>query len=191
MTIYLASKSLRRKELLQQMEVPFEILTIDTAEIVQPNETPEDYSKRVTREKLSTAWQKTIDASLPTRPILCADTEVVLNNHILGKPSSENDAFNMLKQYANHTHRVITSVGLIYHDHQEIRINTTYVTFSNITDEEIHHYLATDNYKDKSGSYGIQSYIGQFISHIDGCFYSVMGLPLNTVREMLHALKGL
>jgi septum formation protein len=189
MKIYLASKSPRRKELLQQMEVPFEILAIDTPEIVSPNETPECYSKRVTAEKLSAAWQKVIDNALTPRPILCADTEVVLDNQILGKPNSKNDAFNMLKQYANQTHRVITSVGLTYHDHQEIRMNTTYVTFSNLTDKDIRHYLATENYKDKSGSYGIQSYIGQFISQIDGCFYSVMGLPLNTVREMLSALK--
>ncbi len=186
MKIYLASKSPRRKELLEQMGVPFEVLSVDTPEIVQPDETPEAYSHRVTQEKLHDAWQKIVDGHLPLMPVLCADTEVVLNDTILGKPHNEDDAFNMLKQYANQTHRVITSVGLIYSDYQSIQMDTTWVTFSNMTDAEIRHYLSSGNYKDKSGSYGIQSYIGQFISRIDGCFYSVMGLPLNTVREMLN-----
>lgn len=186
MKIYLASKSPRRKELLEQMEVPFEVLSVDTPEIVQPNETPEAYSHRITQEKLFAAWQEIMANSLPPMPVLCADTEVVLNDTILGKPHNEDDAFNMLKQYSNQTHRVITSVGLIHNDYQSIRMDTTWVTFANMTDSEIRHYLSSGNYKDKSGSYGIQSYIGQFISRIDGCFYSVMGLPLNTVREMLN-----
>lgn len=188
MKIYLASKSPRRKELLKQMEIPFEVLSIDTPEIVQPHETPEAYSRRITQEKLLAAWQEIINNALPRLPVLCADTEVILNDTILGKPQNEEDAFNMLKQYVNQTHRVITSVGLIYNDYQSIRMDTTWVTFANITDTEIRHYLSSGNYKDKSGSYGIQSYIGQFISRINGCFYSVMGLPLNTVREMLNEL---
>lgn len=189
MKIYLASKSPRRKELLEQMEVPFDVLSVDTPEIVQPDEHPEAYSHRITQEKLLAAWQKIIDEALPQMPVLCADTEVVLNDTILGKPRNEDDAFNMLKQYTNQTHRVITSVGLIYNDYQSIRMDTTWVTFAHMSDAEIRHYLSSGNYKDKSGSYGIQSYIGQFISHIDGCFYSVMGLPLNTVREMLNTFN--
>jgi septum formation protein len=189
MTIYLASKSPRRKELLQQMEVPFEILPMDTPEIVHPNETPEDYSKRIVQEKLQAAWDTIIEEQLSPLPVLCADTEVVLDGMILGKPHDEDDAFQILKRYSGRTHQVITSVGLIYHDYQKICINTTMVTFAAMTDEPIRHYLTSGNYKDKSGSYGIQSYIGQFISRIDGCFYSVMGLPLNTVRELLDDLQ--
>lgn len=190
MKIYLASKSPRRKELLEQMEVPFEVLSLDIPEIPQPNETPEAYSLRIIQEKLLAGWQEVVDKALPLMPVLCADTEVVLNNTILGKPHNEDDAFKMLKQYANQTHQVITSVGLIYNDYQSTRMETTQVTFANMTDAEIRHYLSCGNYKDKSGSYGIQSYIGQFISRIDGCFYSVMGLPLNTVREMLNEFKA-
>lgn len=190
MKIYLASKSPRRSELLEQMEVPFEVLSIDTPEIVAPNETPEDYSRRITQEKLIAAWDKVIQDKLNPMPVLCADTEVVLDNTILGKPKDAEDAFQMLKRYSGRTHQVITSVGLIYGDYQKIVMNTTLVTFAHMTDANIQHYLTSENYNDKSGSYGIQSYIGQFISGIEGCFYSVMGLPLNTVREMLLDLQA-
>jgi septum formation protein len=191
MKIYLASKSPRRRELLTQMEVEFEILPIDTPEVVAPNETAEAYSRRVTQEKLDAAWKTIIhDKRLPM-PILCADTEVVLDGVILGKPVDEHDAFDMIKRYAGKSHEVITSVGITFYDYQKIKMNKTLVTFSNITDNEIKHYLTSGNYKDKSGGYGIQSYIGQFISRIDGCFYSVMGLPLNTVRDMLNDLKNI
>lgn len=190
MKIYLASKSPRRKELLHQMEIPFDLLPLDTPEIVKPNESPEDYSKRITQEKLHAAWQKINDENLGVLPVLCADTEVVLNEMIVGKPHDENDAYRMLCQYSGKSHRVITSVGLIYHDYEKICLNTTWVTFAPMTDRDIRKYLASDNYKDKAGAYGIQSYIGQFITRIDGCFYSVMGLPLNTVREMLNDLNN-
>lgn len=185
MKIYLASKSPRRRELLTQMEIPFELLVTETPEIVAPDEAPETYSKRITQEKMITSWNKIIQNNLTVMPVLCADTEVVLDEKILGKPQDKQDAFRMLKSYANRTHRVITSVGLIYHDYKKIMMDTTLVTFADMTDDQINHYLASNNYKDKSGSYGIQSYIGQFISRIEGCFYSVMGLPLNTVRELL------
>ncbi|MDA9271954.1 Maf family protein [bacterium] len=190
MKIYLASKSPRRRELLTQMEVPFEVLPIDTPEIIQPNETPEMYSKRVTQEKLDAAWNKIIKDKLPPMPVLCADTEVILDRKILGKPNDRQEAFNTLKSYSCRTHEVVTSVGLIYDDYQKIIMNTTLVTFSELSEDDINHYLASENYKDKSGSYGIQSYIGQFISRIEGCFYSVMGLPLNTVRELLQDYKN-
>lgn len=189
MKIYLASKSPRRRELLDQMEVPYQLLAVDTPEVVEPNESPITYSQRITHEKLEAAWHKMCVEQLEYLPILCADTEVVLDGVILGKPHDEKDAFNMLKAYSGKTHQVITSVGLKYEAYETVRLNTTHVTFSNISDEAIRHYLSSGNYKDKSGSYGIQSYIGQFISHIEGCFYSVMGLPLNTVREMLLDLR--
>lgn len=190
MKIYLASKSPRRKELLEQMQVEFEVLAVETPEVVQPNETPEMYSKRVTDEKLKAAWNKIIHGKYEPRPILCADTEVVLDNQILGKPSDQQEAFEMLKSYSGRIHEVITSVGLIFHGYQQIKMNKTFVTFSKIPYEAINYYLTTGNYKDKSGGYGIQSYIGQFISHIEGCFYSVMGLPLNTVRVLLNDLQA-
>lgn len=189
MTIYLASKSPRRKELLEQMEIPFELLLVDTPEIVKPNEEPEDYSRRIVQEKMHAAWHKIQNEQFTPLPTLCADTEVILNGVILGKPRDAEDAFNMISQYSGQTHQVLTSVGVIYDDFEQIRVNTTQVTFAKMNEEDIRHYLASGNYKDKSGAYGIQSYIGQFISHINGCFYSVMGLPLNTVREIMNDLN--
>ena len=190
MKLYLASKSPRRKELLTQMGIVFDLLLIDTPEITAPNETPAMYSMRVTKEKLDSAWEKMMQDKLPVMPVLCADTEVVLDDRILGKPQDDQDAFNMLKSYSGHSHQVITSVGVTWFDYQKVVLQKTTVTFANMSDAEINHYLATGDYKDKSGSYGIQSYIGQFIRHIDGCFYSVMGLPLNTVRELLMDLQS-
>ncbi|PIZ04069.1 MAG: septum formation inhibitor Maf [Gammaproteobacteria bacterium CG_4_10_14_0_8_um_filter_38_16] len=183
--IYLASKSPRRRELLAQMGINFELLLVDTPEIIAPNETPENYSTRVTQEKLEAAWKKILKEKLSLMPVLCADTEVVIDNMILGKPRNYQDAFNMLKSYSDQSHQVITSVGVKYFDYQKVAMNTTIVTFAKMSDEEIRHYLDMGDYKDKSGSYGIQSYIGQFISKVEGCFYSVMGLPLNTTRELL------
>jgi septum formation protein len=187
MTIYLASKSPRRKELLMQMEVSFEVLDVDIPEIMNPEETPETYSVRITEDKLNAAWDKMMADNLTVMPILCADTEVVLDGVILGKPQDYQDAFNMLKSYSNRSHEVLTSVGLKSKHFENIITNTTIVTFAELSDEAIHHYLEKNNYLDKSGAYGIQSYIGQFISHIEGCFYSVMGLPLNTVNQLLRA----
>ena len=189
MKIYLASKSPRRKELLTQMGVAFDLLLVDTPEIIAPGETAAMYSLRVTEEKLKAAWDNILQNGLTTMPVLCADTEVVLDERILGKPHDYQDAIAMLKSYSGRSHQVITSVGLAYFDYQKIVMNKTMVTFAHLSDADITHYLATGDYKDKSGSYGIQSYIGQFIRKIDGCFYSVMGLPLNTVRELLLDLE--
>lgn len=186
MKIYLASKSPRRRELLEQMGVDFELLLVDTLEIIAPNETPEIYSTRITSEKLEAAWKKILNEKLAIMPVLCADTEVILDDIILGKPRDYQGAFNILKSYSGRSHQVITSVGVKYFGYQKIVMNTTIVTFSTLSDEDIRRYFETGDYQDKSGSYGIQSYIGQFISKIEGCFYSVMGLPLNATRGLLQ-----
>ena len=190
MKIYLASKSPRRRELLRQMGVEFEILSIDVLEERAPGETTEMYSKRITIDKLNAAWDNIIENKLPTLPVLCADTEVVLDQQTLGKPQDYQHAFSMLKSYSGRSHQVITSVGLRYFTYQKIVMNITTVYFAPIPDAEIHTYLATGDYKDKAGGYGIQSYIGQFIYKINGCFYSVMGLPLNIVRELLVDIQN-
>jgi len=96
----------------------------------------------------------------------------------------------MLKSYSGRSHEVITSVGTTYFDYQKIMMHKTKVTFADMSDADIDQYLAIGDYKGKSGSYGIQSYIGQFNSRLEGCFYSVMGLPLNIVREMINDLTS-
>lgn len=189
MKIYLASKSPRRRQLLQQMGVDFDVLAIDVPEERASGETPDRYSERVTSEKMQAAWDELVNNKLPVMPVLCADTEVVIDQDILGKPEDYQHAFSMLQRYSGQSHLVITSVGLKYFDYQKILINRTTVYFAPMSDADIHDYLARDEYKDKAGGYGIQSAIGQFISKIDGCFFSVMGLPLNTVRELLQDLQ--
>lgn len=179
MKIYLASKSPRRRALLMQMGVEFAVLAIEVPEERASNETAEMYSERITGEKLNVAWDNIIKNKLPTLPVLCADTEVVVDEQTLGKPQDYEHAFAMLKNYSGRSHQVITSVGVRYFTHQKIVLNKTIVYFAPIPDIEIHKYLALGDYKDKAGSYGIQSYIGQFIYKIEGCFYSVMGLPLH------------
>ena len=188
MKIYLASKSPRRKALLAQMGVEFDVLAVDTPEEQIPGETAELYSQRVTQEKLDAAWVKMLDDKLEIRPILCADTEVVVDGRVLGKPLNYQEAFNTLKAYSDRSHVVITSVGVKFLNFEKIVSHQTDVYFAAMNDSDIHHYLAMGDYQDKAGSYGIQSYIGQFIARIDGCFFSVMGLPLNTVRALLAEL---
>lgn len=190
MKIYLASKSPRRKELLQQMGIEFEILSIDIPEEKKSEETSETYSRRITAEKLNTAWDAMLSRRLTILPILCADTEVVLEQSILGKPQDYQHAFSMLKSYSGRSHQVITSVGLKYLTYEKIITHTTTVYFAPMSDADIHYYLASGDYKDKAGAYGIQSWIGQFIYKVEGCFYSVMGLPLNSVRELLAEVEN-
>jgi septum formation protein len=125
---------------------------------------------------------------LDYHPILCADTEVILDGQILGKPKDRNDAFSMLKNYANREHLVLTSVGLRTQNGEKILQHRTIVEFDNLSDADIHHYLDSDDYMDKAGAYGIQSSIGQFIKNINGCFYSVMGLPLHLVRTLIDTI---
>jgi septum formation protein len=191
MKIYLASQSPRRAELLKLMGVTFDVLKIDIAEHVKPDENPRDYSKRITFEKLNFAANYVHQQHMSIHPILCADTEVIHHEKIYGKPRDYQDAFEMLKSYSNQRHLVLTSVGLKHHDICEIISHETYVYFATLDDEAIKRYLSNNTYLDKAGAYGIQSFIGQYIQKIDGCFYSVMGLPLNTVRVLLdkHVYK--
>ena len=188
--IYLASKSPRRAELLTQMGVNFEILSFDIPEIVAEGETPFNYSQRICREKAEAGWQYMVEHKLPTLPILTADTEVIYQEQVLGKPVDYDDAFRMWRMFAGDRNLVITSVTLKYHDFEKTVTSQSWVHFDQLSDAEIHAYLATGDYKDKSGAYGIQSLAGQYIQKIDGCFYAIMGLPLNVVRNLLQELDA-
>lgn len=188
--IYLASKSPRRAELLTQMGVNFEILSFDIPEIVAEGETSFDYSQRICREKAEAGWQYMVEHKLSTLPILTADTEVIYQEQVLGKPVDYDDAFRMWRMFAGDRNLVITSVTLKYHDFEKTVTSQSWVHFDQLSDAEIHAYLATGDYKDKSGAYGIQSLAGQYIQKIDGCFYAIMGLPLNVVRNLLQELDA-
>lgn len=189
MKIYLASQSPRRQDLLKQMGVEFQVLPIDIQETTLPHESSMDYSKRITHEKLVAARQFIDEHELPKRPILCADTEVVMSGKIYGKPKNVMDAFQMLKSYSLQKHQVMTSVGIHFLDIEKIEIDVTDVYFSELTDDVIENYLAMNQYQDKAGAYGIQGYMGQYIEKIEGSFYAVMGLPIHRVRRLLDNLN--
>ncbi len=186
--IYLASKSPRRRELLAMMGVDFELLEIDIPEEVYPGENFRDYSTRICNEKAEAAWEHVLANNLAMMPVLTADTEVVFDNVVFGKPIDYQDAFRMWRTLAGNHHLVITTVTLKYGEFHKTVSSESRVYFDQMTDEDIHAYLATGDYQDKSGAYGIHTFAGQFIQKIDGCFYSIMGLPLNTVKHLLAEL---
>ena len=123
--------------------------------------------------------------------IIAGDTVVVLDDKILGKPNNEEDAYNMLKQLSGRTHRVYSGLVVINMYNNKIEQESLYteVKFSNLTEEEIESYIKTGEPLDKAGAYGIQGYGGAFIEGINGCYYNVVGLPLNLLNKMLRKVK--
>lgn len=189
MKIYLASNSPRRQELLEMMQVEFNILACDIAEYPFADEEPLQYSRRICLEKLNQAYSKMLIKKLFIAPVLCADTEVVLDGTIYGKPRDYQDAFAMLSSLSNRTHEVITSVGIKYLDLECIETVLTKVYFATIPPADIHQYLEQNAYLDKAGAYAIQSSIAKFIYRTDGCYYAVMGLPLYQTHQLLSKVK--
>jgi len=191
--IYLASKSPRRRELLRQINVHFEILLlrdagtrlVDVSELVLPNEAPQDYVRRVTNEKAAAAWNMMLMRKLPIRPVLAADTTVVLDGAIFGKPATRLAAHAMLSSLSGQTHQVITSIAVHFHAHQAERTQVSEVTFSKLTAQQINHYCDTQEPYDKAGGYGIQGSAARFISHIAGSYSGIMGLPLFETAQLL------
>ena len=195
--IYLASKSPRRRELLRQIGIDFELLLLrdtlprgpDVTEIVLPGELPEIYVARVTQEKASAAWKLMQMRRLPVRPVLAADTTVVLGQQILGKPASQTEAIAMLSKLAGNTHQVLTSIAIKY-QHQLLQCTqTSEVTFAALNDAQIAAYCDSAEPYDKAGGYGIQGMAARFITHISGSYSGIMGLPLYETTELLARFK--
>lgn len=192
--IYLASKSPRRRELLRQIGVDFELLMLrdhpsrgpEVSETVLPNEKPEDYVTRVTREKAEAAVRIMLLRRLPVRPALTADTTVVIDDRILGKPADEKEALSMLKSLSGRTHKVITSVALHREDDHWQILQTSEVTFAPLTDAMLRAYCMTPEPYDKAGAYGIQGKAALFVERIVGSYTGIMGLPLHETAQLLH-----
>lgn len=181
--LYLASKSPRRRKLLKQLNLKFKSFSVDVDEIVKRNERPSATVIRLSREKLDLAKLK-----IKNGIIITADTIVVLDSKILGKPKNKKDAFRILKMLSGRTHTVYTGYT-IFNSMNNITISeyeTTKVTFRVLTDKEILEYIAGGSPMDKAGAYGIQDDFGAvFIKKINGCYYNVVGLPL---AKLYHAL---
>jgi len=180
--IVLASGSPRRRELLQQIGVDFRVVVADIEEKPLRNENPGDFVLRMACEKVQEVMQRE-GAGLP---VLGADTAVILDGQILGKPVSRSDAIAMLSKLSGKTHEVFSAVAVavsdteIYHS-----LNVTRVVFSNLEADWIESYCDTGDPMDKAGAYGVQGKAAEKISRIEGSFYGVMGLPLFETAQLL------
>ena len=192
--IYLASKSPRRRELLRQIGVDFEILMLrDTpgraeavSEIQHPNEDPEVYVRRVAREKGEAGWQTVLGRKLPLRPVLSADTTVSIDGKILGKPSDANEAMKMLRWLSGRTHHVLTAITVTAEGKMSEALSRSEVRFAHLDETSLRAYCATKEPYDKAGAYGVQGYAAQFIEFISGSYSGIMGLPLFETSRLLQ-----
>ena len=186
--IYLASKSPRRRELLRQIGIEFELLLSDKEvdEQVLPNEKPADYVARVTRDKLLSARQIMLQRQLPARPLLAADTTVVVDDLILGKPTDFKQAVEMITLLSGRTHQVLTSIAVAWQEQMWQITQYSDVAFDDLTDEAIRGYCATQEPYDKAGGYGIQGLASIFIKDIAGSHSGIMGLPLFETAQLLQ-----
>lgn len=193
--IYLASKSPRRQELLNQIAVRFRVLEVpaqDTVhadmidETVRPDENALDYVSRLAGEKARYAWRFLVSTDKRRYPILTADTTVTIDRQILGKPANKDEAFAMLSCLSGRTHQVLTAVAVIYDEQLWQTVRTSDVTFATLTPEQISAYTDTGEPYDKAGGYGIQGLAGKFISGIQGSYSGIMGLPLYETVVLLR-----
>lgn len=192
--IYLASKSPRRRELLRQIGVEFEILLLReiagrggaVCEDPLPGEAPDVYVKRIAREKAESGWSAVQMRRLPLRPVLAADTTVTIDGRILGKPSSREDAVDMLQALSGRTHEVLTAVAVMVNDELSEALSRSEVTFRELDEKTLRAYCMSNEPYDKAGSYGVQGRAAQFISHISGSYSGIMGLPLFETTGLLN-----
>ena len=190
--IYLASQSPRRRELLTQLGVRYELLLADehedpeALEALIPGELPEVYVTRVTEAKLDAAIARLAARGLSAAPILCSDTTVAVEAQILGKPVDAEDAFNTLRLLSGRSHRVVTAVALGDPKRRGAVLNVSAVTFAPIPDAQLRRYVESGEPFGKAGSYAIQSQAAAWVSHISGSYSGIMGLPLYETAQLLQ-----
>jgi len=192
--IFLASRSPRRRELLQQIGVRFEPLLFregaradtDTDEAVRAGEDPDAYVRRIAQMKANAAWQRvTMRRGLQKKPVLVADTTVALANEILGKPADRADAERILALLSGTQHRVLTAVAITFEGRVEMAVSESLVTFATIDAERIAAYVKSGEPFDKAGAYAVQGRAAAFIERIEGSYTGIMGLPLYETTRLL------
>ena len=185
-TLILASGSPRRSELLQQIGVQFRVMPVEVDETPWPEEQPHEYVLRMARTKASVGSQQsdTVDSV-----VLGADTVVVCDDLIMGKPSGFSDARDMLRRLSGKAHTVLTAVAVTDGNNMEYRIADSQVTFREITESEINRYWQTGEPCDKAGGYAIQGKGAIFVSQISGSYSGVVGLPLMETCELLRIFE--
>ncbi|WP_313450842.1 Maf family protein [Stutzerimonas kunmingensis] len=182
--LFLASASPRRRELLAQIGVPFSLVSVSVDETPSPTESPEAYVERVARDKALAGL-----VSLGGRDgcVLGADTSVVLDQHILGKPADRADGLAMLAALSGRTHRVMTAVALASRSACEVRVVISEVTFRTIDEAEAERYWDSGEPADKAGGYAIQGWGAVFVSQLHGSYSAVVGLPLCETAQLIDA----
>jgi septum formation protein len=196
--IYLASRSPRRRELLKQIGVSFEVLLFrehglrgrDMDETPRQDELPDAYVTRVAKGKADAGWQRVVQRGLPRHPVLAADTTVCLGNTIFGKPADRADAIAMLRALSGREHRVLTAVVLWFDATVDAILNENVVRFRDLNDAEIAQYVDTGEPFDKAGGYAIQGRAAAFIPEILGSYTGVMGLPLYETASLLRKFQS-
>ncbi|MFN7087531.1 MAG: Maf family protein [Burkholderiales bacterium] len=192
--IYLASRSPRRRELLKQIGVNFELLLLredprrggDVDETPLPGEPADVYALRVAGAKAGIAVRQIAQRGLPFHPVLAADTTVVLDEHILGKPADAAQAAQMLKALSGRGHRVISAVAIAAGERIETRLSVSTVQFRELAEAEIRRYITSGEPFGKAGGYAIQGRAAAFVTRIEGSYSGIMGLPLAETAELLH-----
>ena len=192
--IYLASRSPRRRELLTQIGVRFELLMFrgipredpDADETVLPQESPEDYVVRVTLAKAEAGMRRIRERHLIPHPVLAADTTVEIDGSVIGKPEHDADAVAILQRLSGRTHRVLTAVAIADFERVESLLSISEVRFRALEHEEIRRYVASGEPLDKAGAYGIQGRAAIFVEEIKGSYTGIMGLPLYETALLLR-----
>ena len=196
--IYLASQSPRRRQLLEQLGVRYELLLADDTEdaealeVVLPNEAPRAYVQRVTLLKLEAALARMKRRGLPPAPVLCSDTTVALGKTILGKPDDVKHAAQILGSLSGQTHRVLTSVamGTLSKAGKPLKtqqaLSVSNVRFAHLTRTQIQNYVASGEPMGKAGAYAVQGRAAAYIEHISGSYSGIMGLPMFETAQLLR-----
>lgn len=186
-SIYLASRSPRRRELLSQMAVDFAVLAADVDESVKPGESPQDYVQRIAVEKARAGVSGL--AANDNKPVLAADTAVIVDQTIFGKPVNDDDARRMLKMLSGQSHQVMTAVALASENDLKTALSVSEVRFAAMTEAEIDWYIQTGEGRDKAGSYAVQGLGAIFIDQIQGSYSGIMGLPVRETGQLLMQMS--
>ncbi|MDD5402999.1 MAG: Maf family protein [Sulfuricella sp.] len=191
--IYLASASPRRRELLKQIGVRFEVLLLrdhpsrmDVDETPHGGEDPRDYVLRLARLKAEAGSRASRARHLPAYPVLAADTSVILDGQIIGKPADRGEAENMLARLAGRRHEVLTAVAVAFEERVEIMLSASTVEFAPLDARRIKRYVASGESHDKAGAYAIQGRAAAFVARLEGSYSGVMGLPLFETAQLLQ-----
>ena len=193
-SIYLASRSPRRRELLAQLGIPFHLLMFRGTELdeaVKPGEAPREYVQRIASEKAQSGWSRMTQRRLPRSPVLAADTTVALGERIFGKPAHHREAAEILGALSGKRHEVLTAVAVKQEEQLETALSVSEVQFRVLSPQEIRDYVATGECDDKAGAYGIQGRAATFVQEIRGSHSGIVGLPLFETAQLLASLGPL